>query len=225
MTTLLRLRDRGAPQPFVGAAPQFGTYDMSGQTPAGRLLADEFLIQAYAGHVTDRTNPDISPVYGALRGLPPTPLVVGSLDILLGDNLVMAARLSAAGGEVDARLNPESPHGFTFPQRRWQAPRATASKRGSPTASSPIAVDPRLLESRTGRTLPRSDRRWSRYSSQPDGAAPCFRVVLDCADCSEVVPSAHAALLTDSQLATRSYVVDDITALLLCGWLCCLIVL
>ena len=26
----------------------------------------------------------------------------------------MAARLSAAGGEVDVRVYPESPHGFTF---------------------------------------------------------------------------------------------------------------
>lgn len=114
MATLLRLRDRGVADRFVGAALQFGTYDMSGKTPAGRLLDDEFFIQAYAGRVADRTNPDISPVYGDLRGLPPVLLVVGSLDILLEDNLVMAARLSAAGGEVDVRVYPESPHGFTL---------------------------------------------------------------------------------------------------------------
>ena len=98
---------------FVGAVLQFGSYDLSGQTPAGRRLADEFFIQAYAGHVADRTNPDISPLYGDLRGLPPALVVVGSLDMMLEDNLVMAARLSAAGGEVDVRVYPESPHGFT----------------------------------------------------------------------------------------------------------------
>jgi acetyl esterase len=114
MTTLLRLRDRGVANSFVGAALQFGTYDMSGQTPAGRLLDGEYFIQAYAGHVADRTNPDISPVYGDLRGLPPVLLVVGSSDILLEDNLVMATRLSAAGGRVDVRVYPESPHGFTL---------------------------------------------------------------------------------------------------------------
>lgn len=114
MTTLLRLRARGVANAFVGAALQFGTYDMSGQTPAGRLLDGEFFIQAYAGHVADRTNPDISPAYGDLRGLPPILLVVGSLDILLEDNLVMAARLSASGGEVDIRVYPASPHGFTL---------------------------------------------------------------------------------------------------------------
>ena len=113
MTTLLRLRERGVARAFAGAALQFGTYDLSGQTPAGRLLVDEFFIQAYVGHVTDRTDPDISPVYGDLRGLPPALLVVGSLDMALEDNLVMAARLSAAGGEVDVRVYPECPHGFT----------------------------------------------------------------------------------------------------------------
>lgn len=114
MTTLLRLRARGLPTAFAAAALQFGTYDMSGRTPAGRLLDGEFFIEAYAGDVADRTDPDISPVFGDLRGLPPVLLVVGSLDILLEDNLAMAARLSAAGVEVDVRVYPESPHGFTL---------------------------------------------------------------------------------------------------------------
>ena len=58
--------------------------------------------------MADRTNPDVSPVYGDLRDLPPALLVVGSLDIMLEDNLALAARLSAAGGEVDVRVYPES---------------------------------------------------------------------------------------------------------------------
>jgi acetyl esterase len=56
---------------FVGAAMQFGTYDLNGHTSEGRLLADQSFIQAYSGHVADRTNPDISPVYVDLRGLLP----------------------------------------------------------------------------------------------------------------------------------------------------------
>ena len=112
-TTLLRLRARGLAGAIAGAVLQFGAYDLSGRTPGGRLYADEWFIQAYAGHVPDRTDPDVSPLFGDLRGLPPTLLVVGSLDVLLEDNLAMAARLSAAGNDVDLRVFPEAMHGFT----------------------------------------------------------------------------------------------------------------
>ena len=116
MATLLRLRDGVHVRPFIGAVLQFGAYDLSGQSPSGRLYADEWFIKAYAGHVPDRTNPDLSPLYGDLRDLPPTLLVVGALDILLEDSLAMAARLSAAGNDVEVRVYPESPHAFTsFP--------------------------------------------------------------------------------------------------------------
>ena len=113
MTTLLRLRRRGLANAFAGAALQFGTYDLSGRTPAGRLIADEYFIQAYAGHVADRTNPDVSPIYADLHGLPPILLVVGGEDVLLDDNDAMASRLSAANVEVDHRVYPGGTHGFT----------------------------------------------------------------------------------------------------------------
>jgi acetyl esterase len=104
----------GQVQPFAGAVLQFGAYDLSGQSPSGRTYADEWFIQAYARHVADRTDPDVSPLYGDLRGLPPALLVVGTLDILLEDSLALAARLSAAGNQVDLRLFPESPHGWLY---------------------------------------------------------------------------------------------------------------
>jgi acetyl esterase/lipase len=113
VTTLLRLRDTGTAAAFAGAVLQFGTYDLSGSTPAGRLIADEYFLEAYVGHVADRTLPDVSPAFGDLRDLPPTLLVVGARDVLLEDNRAMAARLRAAGNDVDLRVYPESPHGFT----------------------------------------------------------------------------------------------------------------
>jgi acetyl esterase len=116
MATLLRLRDKGLAEPFVAAVLHYGAFDLSGQTPGGRRYADEFFLDAYVGGARDRTDPDISPLFGDLRDLPPALIVVGTEDLVLEDSLAMAMRLSAAGGDVDLRVYPESPHGFlSFP--------------------------------------------------------------------------------------------------------------
>jgi acetyl esterase/lipase len=112
MTTLLRLRGQGV----AGAVLEFGTYDLSAGTPAGRLLADEYFLDAYAGAAPDRTVPDLSPIYAAdaeLAALPPVLMVVGADDVLLADNRATAARLADAGVDVDLRVHPAAPHGFT----------------------------------------------------------------------------------------------------------------
>lgn len=112
MTTLLRLRDRGVRLPDL-AVLEFGTYDLSAQTPAGRLIADEYFLEVYAGGTPDRKHPDFSPIYADLHGLPPVMMLVGQADILLDDNLAMAGRLADAGVDVDFRVYPEAPHGFS----------------------------------------------------------------------------------------------------------------
>ena len=146
MTTLLRLRRRGRAEAFAGAALQFGTYDLSGETPAGRLIADEYFIQAYAGHVADRTNPDVSPIYADLHGLPPILLVVGSEDVLLDDNDAMATRLTAANVSVDHRVYPGGTHGFT-------------SRPGEPAATALRDIGEWLTQQLTGRASQRTQRR------------------------------------------------------------------
>jgi len=79
MSTLLRLRDRPVAA-YGTAVMQFGTYDLSGLTPAGRLISYEYFLDAYAGAAEDRTHPDISPIYADLVGLPPVLIVVGATE-------------------------------------------------------------------------------------------------------------------------------------------------
>ena len=52
-------------------------------------------------------------MFADLAHLPPLLVVVGADDVLLQDNLAMAQRLEVAGVDVDLRIYPESPHGFT----------------------------------------------------------------------------------------------------------------
>lgn len=80
---------------------------------AGRLIADEYFLAAYAGDAPDRTDPDISPVFAELKDLPPILIVIGEDDVLFEDNLALAARLLAADVDVDLRVYPASSHAFT----------------------------------------------------------------------------------------------------------------
>lgn len=47
-----------------------------------------------------------------LRGLPPTFLTVGALDLFADEDLAYATRLNHAGVDVEAHLYPAMPHGF-----------------------------------------------------------------------------------------------------------------
>ena len=125
--TLLRLRDQhGPPDAFRAANLAYGAFDLSG-TPSRRLLADPLVLtDAGMTWFTDnflpardaeqRRDPDVSPLYADLRGLPPAHFTVGTADPLLDDSLFMAARWEAAGNETDLRVYAEGVHGFNaFP--------------------------------------------------------------------------------------------------------------
>lgn len=119
--TLLRLRDRHGLAPFRGANLFAGCYNLA-LTPSVRLWGPERLIlntndirvfaDNFCGHAADRADPDISPLYADLKGLPPTLFSVGTKDMLLDDTLFMASRWAAAGNRADLALWPGGCHVF-----------------------------------------------------------------------------------------------------------------
>ena len=127
--TLLRLRDRHQLDAFSAAILNYGCYDM-GMTPSARRWGEEKLVLNTASIVgfrkcfvpagTDMSDPDISPLYADLRGLPPAMFSVGTRDALLDDSLFMAPRWLGAGNAAELAIYPGACHGFVsipFAQR------------------------------------------------------------------------------------------------------------
>ena len=121
--TLLRMRDRHhASNRFVGANLMFGAFDLS-RTPSQRgvgiapgtdiLDASGFPLDLFLPGMSDekRRDPDVSPLYGDLRGMPPALFSVGSNDHLLDDTLFMAPRWEVAGNRSELLVYPDTPHG------------------------------------------------------------------------------------------------------------------
>jgi len=125
--TLLRLRDRhGIHDGFRAANLVYGGFDLSG-APSRRLLADPLVLtDSGMRWFTDNflpgldpeqcRDPEISPLFADLGGLPPALFTVGTADPLLDDTLFMAARWEAAGNDTDLRVYADGVHGFNaFP--------------------------------------------------------------------------------------------------------------
>src|SRR5207248_5799971 len=61
--------------------------------------------------VEERRDPDISPLYADLHGLPPALFSVGADDHLVDDTLFLAARWKLAENQAELHVYPEGPHG------------------------------------------------------------------------------------------------------------------
>jgi len=115
---MLRLRDEGSPLPSAAVALSPWT-DLALTGPSLRLNAasDPLLnaedplhfVDEYLAGVDPRT-PYASPLYGDPAGLPPTIIQVGSDEVLRDDAVRMAARMRAAGCQVDLEIWPRMPH-------------------------------------------------------------------------------------------------------------------
>lgn len=121
--TLLRLRDRHGYTGWRGANLVYGAYDLAG-TPSTRregLVLTRDAIAWFNGHYlggsgADLRDPDVSPLWADLSGMPPALFSVGTWDPLLDDTLFMTARWTAAGNEAELALYPGGIHAFdAFP--------------------------------------------------------------------------------------------------------------
>jgi acetyl esterase len=123
LAVLLRLRDEdGTASRFLGADLSYGGYDLSG-TPSRVQLAGKVPYAVPGNDSTRRLfvpgrtleecrDPAVSPLWAELHELPPCLITVGTADWLLDDNLFLAARLAAAGNEVELAVYPEGNHGI-----------------------------------------------------------------------------------------------------------------
>jgi acetyl esterase/lipase len=133
VVALLRLRDKHAIQSYRAANLGFGVFDVGG-TPSTRNWGDEPLILStavmkwFGDHFApaDRhQEPDVSPIYADLHGMPKALFIVGTHDPLLDDSTFMHARWLAAGNEAELEIYPGGVHGLTgFPTEVGRKARA-----------------------------------------------------------------------------------------------------
>jgi len=117
-TALRVVRDQ--PDGLSAAALYYGNYDVTmtpsqRQAETGVLITTGSLAWFYDQYVPEagrRDDPDISPLYADLRGLPPTVLAVGTADSLVDDTMFLASRLLAAGVETELVVVPGGEHAF-----------------------------------------------------------------------------------------------------------------
>jgi acetyl esterase len=103
----------------------YGCFDL-GRTPSHRLVTDSSLllykksleesVQLVFGGWTIQQlqNPQYSPLYADLNGLPPALFTVGTADPLMDDTFFMETRWRNAGNKTFLAVYPECPHGLNI---------------------------------------------------------------------------------------------------------------
>lgn len=120
--TAVALRDQGLIDLVQGCVFAYGVYDLSGSESVRSAGPDTLLFNGptmqadLARLAPDRDEaglrqPDVSPLYADLTGLPPALFLAGEYDPLFEDSLLMATRWGEAS-DADLIRVPETPHGF-----------------------------------------------------------------------------------------------------------------
>ena len=120
---MLAVRDAGRADAIAGVLLMFGLYDFTGTAMVRAAGEDTLLLHGPTVRRTlrkltpdmtdgERRLPPLSPLFGDLRGLPPSLFAVGTRDMLLQDSELMAGRWNAASGNAELLIVPECPHAF-----------------------------------------------------------------------------------------------------------------
>lgn len=113
---MLRARDEGLPMPagLILGTPEIDLTESGdsfntnkGIDPGLSSLMPVNLLYAN-GH--DLSHPYLSPLFGDLKGLPPTILTTGTRDLYLSNTVRMHRALRAAGVEADLHITEAGPH-------------------------------------------------------------------------------------------------------------------
>ncbi|GGS85188.1 alpha/beta hydrolase [Nonomuraea spiralis] len=120
VVTLIRARDAGLPMP--AAAVLFSPavdLTLSGASMRSKDGVDPFFAPADLGWLfdqyaagSDRSAPELSPLFADLTGLPPLLIQVGSSELLLDDAVRLAGRAGADEVAVTLEVAPRQPHVF-----------------------------------------------------------------------------------------------------------------
>jgi acetyl esterase len=124
--TIIYIRDSlKSADKILGVGLQYGVFDLS-KTPSHRLATEktpvlnkytleEMMKAAYGQFSTaELQNPQLSPLYADLKGLPPAFFICGTADALIDDTNFMEARWRMAGNKTYLALFPEAAHGFNL---------------------------------------------------------------------------------------------------------------
>ncbi len=137
LSATLRLRDAGErlPDALYLISP-WTDLSMSGESVTAKAARDPMLHPDYLGaggqlYLGGRAgdDPEASPLFADLKGLPPTLIQVGSDEILLSDSTRLAEKLEAGGVPVDCEIWDGMWHDFQIfspliPEADWAIDRA-----------------------------------------------------------------------------------------------------
>ncbi|MEO1611740.1 MAG: alpha/beta hydrolase [Pseudomonadota bacterium] len=131
--TLLRLRDKGA-NGIEGALLHYGVFDLA-MTPSAAMWGERNMIlstptirwfqENLTGESEKLRDPKWSPLYADLTDMPPALFQCGTVDPLIDDTLMMAARWAGSGAATEVEIYPGAVHAFDmFPTEQAAAARA-----------------------------------------------------------------------------------------------------